>query len=80
MTSIRSDGQTRYGHLKRRPSFRCFAADRNAGLRRMVAEAMEEMGLTKLAEIANALNLRGIKTNRRREFTPTHIHRLLKAG
>jgi DNA invertase Pin-like site-specific DNA recombinase len=48
------------------------AADRNAGLRRMVAEVMEKTGLTKLAEIAQALNLRGIKTNRGCEFTPTH--------
>ena len=31
-------------------------------------------------EIANALNLRGITTNRGCEFTPTHIHRLLKAN
>jgi DNA invertase Pin-like site-specific DNA recombinase len=54
------------------------AADRNAGLRRMVAEVMEKTGLTKLAEIGEALNLRGIKTNRGCEFTPTHIHRLLK--
>lgn len=44
------------------------AADRNAGLRKTVAE------------IAEALNLRGIKTNRGCEFTPTHIHRLLQAA
>jgi len=56
------------------------AADRNAGLRRMVAEVMERTGLTKLAEIAEALNLRGIKTSRGSQFTPTHIHRLLKAA
>lgn len=56
------------------------AADRNAGLRRTVAEVMEKTGLTKLAEIAEALNLRGIKTNRGSQFTPTHIHRLLKVA
>ena len=56
------------------------AADRNAGLRKVVAEVMEKTGLTKLAEIAQALNLRGIKTARGSEFTPTHIHRLLKAA
>jgi DNA invertase Pin-like site-specific DNA recombinase len=56
------------------------AADRNAGLRRKVEEVMEKTGLTKLADIAQALNLRGIKTNRGCEFTPTHIHRLLKAS
>jgi len=54
------------------------AANRNAELRRIVAEVMEKTGLTKLAEIAEALNLRGIKTNRGSTFTPTHIHRLLK--
>lgn len=56
------------------------AGDRNAELRLIVAEITERTGLTKLAEIANALNLRGIRTNRGREFTPTHIHRLLKAA
>jgi DNA invertase Pin-like site-specific DNA recombinase len=56
------------------------AADRNAGLRKTVTEVMEKTGLTKLAEIAQALNLRGIKTNRGSQFTPTQIHRLLKAA
>jgi DNA invertase Pin-like site-specific DNA recombinase len=56
------------------------AADRNDVLRRTVAEVMEKTGLTKLAEIAQALNLRGIKTNRGSQFTPTQIHRLLKAA
>jgi len=46
----------------------------------VVAEVMEKTGLTKLADIAQALNLRGIKTNRGCGFTPTHIHRLLKAA
>jgi len=31
-------------------------------------------------DIAQALNLRGIKTNRGSQFTPTHINRLLKAA
>ena len=39
---------------------------------------MKKTGLTKLAEIAEALNLRGIKTSGGCQFTPTHIHRLLK--
>jgi hypothetical protein len=52
------------------------AADRNAGLRRMVAQVMEKTGLTKLAEIAQALNLRGIQTalgsqSPRPTFTPS---------
>jgi Recombinase len=66
----------------RRPNeaWKAFAAYRSAGLRKMVAEVMEKTGLTKLAEIAEALNLRGIKTNRGSQFTPTHIHRLLKAA
>ena len=55
------------------------AAVRNAGLRMVVAEVMEKTGLTKLADIAQALNLRGIQTARGSQFTPTHIHRLLKA-
>jgi DNA invertase Pin-like site-specific DNA recombinase len=56
------------------------AEDRNAELRNIVTETMEKAGLTKLADIANALNLRGIKTNHGCESTPTHIHRLLKAA
>lgn len=56
------------------------ASDRNKELRRIVAETMEKTGLRKLAEVAQALNLRGIKTNRGCGFTPTHIHRLLKAA
>jgi len=54
------------------------AAERNAGLRRTVTEIMEKSGLNKLADIAQALNLRGIRTNRGAEFTPTQVHRLLK--
>lgn len=54
------------------------ANDRNSELRRRIKEVMDKTGLTKLAEIAQALNLRGLKTNRGCEFTPTHIHRLLK--
>jgi len=56
------------------------AADRNSELRRIVTETMEKTGLHKLAEVARALNLRGIKTNNGCQFTPTHIHRLLKAA
>jgi hypothetical protein len=56
------------------------AKEQNENLRRVVQETVEKTGLTKLADIAQALNLRGIKTNRGFEFTPTHIHRLLKAA
>lgn len=55
------------------------AKEQNAKLRMMVLETMEKTGLTKLSDIAEALNLRGIKTNRGAEFTPTQVHRLLKA-
>jgi hypothetical protein len=56
------------------------ATDRNTELRRIVAETMGKTGLHKLADIAQALNLRGIKTNNGCEFSLTHIHRLLKAA
>ena len=62
---------------KANAAWKKLASDRNDVLRRMVAEVMEKTGLTKLAEIANALNLRGIKTNRGCEFTATQVHRLL---
>jgi DNA invertase Pin-like site-specific DNA recombinase len=55
------------------------AAGRNSELGRIVRETMEKTGLTRLADIAEALNLRGIKTSRGCEFRPTQIHRLLKA-
>jgi DNA invertase Pin-like site-specific DNA recombinase len=55
------------------------ADQRNTGLRTVIQETMEKTGLTKLADIAQALNLRGIRTNRGAEFTPTQIHRLLKS-
>ena len=56
------------------------AKEQNDKLRKVVQETMQKTGLTKLADIAQALNLRGIKTNRGSQFTPTQIHRLLKAA
>ena len=56
------------------------AADRNAGLRMIISETIAKTGLRKLADIAEALNLRGIKTNNGCSFWPTHIHRLLKVA
>ena len=56
------------------------ATERNDKLRKVVQETMAKSGLTKLAEIANALNLRGIQTSRGCQLTPTHVHRLLKAA
>jgi len=68
------------GGIRNPEAWKAIAADRNAELRKVVAEVMEKTGLTKLADIAQALNLRGIKTNRGCGFTPTHIHRLLTAA
>ncbi len=56
------------------------AQKRNSQLREIIAETMAKTGLKTLAEVANCLNLRGIKTNRGCQFTPTHIHRLMKAA
>ena len=56
------------------------AKEQNNRLRTVVQETMAKTGLTKLAEIAQALNLRGLKTNRGCEFTATQVHRLLKAA
>jgi DNA invertase Pin-like site-specific DNA recombinase len=49
-------------------------------LRTVIKETMAKTGLTKLAEIADALNLRGLRTSRGCQFSPTHIHRLLKTA
>jgi len=56
------------------------AKEQNDKLRHIVQETMQKTGLEKLGQVAEALNLRGIKTNRGCQFTPTHIHRLLKAA
>jgi DNA invertase Pin-like site-specific DNA recombinase len=73
-------GNPRYKEAipKANTAWKKLAADRNAELRRIVTETMDVTRLTKLAEIANALNLRGIKTNRGCQFTATQVHRLLK--
>ncbi len=73
-------GNPRYKEAipKANTAWKKLAADRNAELRRIVTETMDVTRLTKLAEIANALNLRGIKTNRGCQFSATQVHRLLK--
>lgn len=73
-------GNPRYEEAipKANAAWKKLAADRNAILRRMINEIMKKTGLTKLADIANALNLRGVKSNRGADFTPTQVHRLLK--
>lgn len=72
-------GNPRYEEAipKANKAWKKLAAERNTELLRIVKETMEVTGLTKLAEIANALNLRGIKTNRGCEFTATQVYRLL---
>lgn len=73
-------GNPRYEQAipKANEAWKSLAAERNAKLHQIVVEIMEVTGLTRLGEIANALNLRGIKTNRGCEFTATQVHRLLK--
>jgi len=56
------------------------AKEQNDKLRLVIRETMDKTGLSKLGDIAEALNLRGIKTNRGCEFSPTQIHRLLKTA
>ena len=75
-------GNPRYEEAipKANEAWKQLSADRNAKLRRIVTEIMEVTRLSKLGEIANALNLRGIRTNRGCQFTATQIHRLLKAA
>ncbi len=75
-------GNPRYEEAipKANEAWKQLSANRNAKLRRIVTEIMEVTRLSKLGEIANALNLRGIKTNRGCQFTATQVHRLLKAA
>ena len=75
-------GNPRYEEAipKANEAWKQLAADRNAKLRGIVTEIMEVTRLSKLGEIANALNLRGIKTNRGCQFTATQVHRLLKTA
>ena len=56
------------------------AAQRNHELRRLVSEIMEKAGLSKVSDIAQALNLRGVMTARGGQFSKAHIYRLLKAA
>jgi hypothetical protein len=56
------------------------AADRNTELRRIVTEIMQVTKLSRPVKIANALNLRGIKTNRGCQFTSTQVRRLLESN
>lgn len=53
------------------------ASERNAKLRVVIEEIKAKTGLSKLAELAEALNLRGLKTARNNRFTPAHVFHVL---
>jgi DNA invertase Pin-like site-specific DNA recombinase len=55
------------------------ATERNAGLLKIVNEIKAKTGLAKLAELAEALNLRGIKTARGNSWTASHVFNLLNS-
>lgn len=75
-------GNPRYNEAipKAHAAWKRLADDRNAKLRTIIQEMMAKAGTTTLAEIAHGLNLRGVKTNRGCQFTPTQVHRILKAN
>lgn len=53
------------------------ATQRNAKLLSILNEIKAKTGLTKLAELAEALNLRGIRTARGNHFSTGHVHHVL---
>ncbi|MBE0546046.1 MAG: recombinase family protein [Verrucomicrobia bacterium] len=56
------------------------AKERNGKLRAIVDEIKSKTGLSKLAELAEVLNLRGIKTARGNAWTPSHVFNLLQSA
>lgn len=56
------------------------AKDRNGKLLAIVNEIKAKTGLSKLAELAEALNLRGIKTARGNAWTPSHVFNLMNSA
>lgn len=56
------------------------AKDRNGKLLSIVNEIKAKTGLSKLAELAEALNLRGIRTARGNDWTPSHVFNLLNSS
>lgn len=56
------------------------ASERNAKLRTIIEEIKTKTGLSKLAELAEALNLRGIKTARGNAWTASHVFNLLQSA
>lgn len=64
--------------LPKANSVRCDRAkERNVKLRSIIEEIKAKTGLSKLAELAEALNLRGIKTARGNAWTPSHVFNVL---
>jgi DNA invertase Pin-like site-specific DNA recombinase len=56
------------------------AGERNAKLLTIANEIKTKTGLSKLAELAEALNLRGIRTARGNNWTSSHVFNLLKTA
>ncbi|MCL4177297.1 MAG: recombinase family protein [Verrucomicrobia bacterium] len=65
---------------KARDAKSAVATERNGKLLAIVREIQSKTGLTKLAELAEALNLRGIKTARGNAFTSSHVWNLLQTA
>ncbi len=55
------------------------AKERNGKLLAIVNEIKVKTGITKLVQLAEILNLRGIKTARNNEWTASHVFNLLNA-
>lgn len=56
------------------------AKERNGKLLAIVNEIKSKAGLSKLAELAEALNLRGIRTARNNAWTSSHVFNLLNSA
>jgi DNA invertase Pin-like site-specific DNA recombinase len=56
------------------------AKERNGKLLALVNEVKAKTGLSKLAELGEALNLRGIRTARNNAWTAAHVFNLLKSA
>lgn len=72
-------GNPRYAESvgKAREAKAAKASKRNGKLRTLIEEIKAKTGFSKLAELAEALNLRGIKTARGNSWTPAHVFHVL---
>lgn len=75
-------GNPRYSESvqKAREAKSAKASERNGKLLAIVNEIKAKTGLSKLAELAEALNLRGIKTARNNAWTSSHVFNLLQSA